>query len=431
MSGKWHLGVSAETDPYRRGFERSYALLKGGSNHFTRAGINSIRPVAPYTENGVEIERPDGPYSSDLFTSKLMQAIRDNHGDGKPFYAYLSFTAPHWPLQAPRELIEKYANRYSEGWDVIRQRRFEKMKSLGLVPADMILPARIEDVPDWNALSSKEQQVEARKMAIYAAMVDNLDSNVGRILTLLDELGETDNTLVVFFSDNGTDAYDRSKRSIYSSFIEDMGYDNSLDNMGAENSLVFAGLGWSQVGSVHHRHYKFMVSEGGMHVPMILRFPGVLAAGQERNAFASVLDLVPTFLDAAGVKAPGTEYQGRSIHPMRGRSLLSYLKNSDARPYADEEAVAFEIFGQGVVFMGPWKAVRLRPPWQDRQWRLYNLLADPGESEDLADSQPGILDEMVKAYELYARENGVIDEPTEVTAYPYKPGHLGDLIPES
>ena len=168
-----------------------------------------------------------------------------------------------------------------------------------------------------------------------------------------------------------------------------------------------------------------------MHVPMILRFPGVLAAGQERNAFASVLDLVPTFLDAAGVKAPGTEYQGRSIHPMRGRSLLSYLKNSDARPYADEEAVAFEIFGQGVVFMGPWKAVRLRPPWQDRQWRLYNLLADPGESEDLADSQPGILDEMVKAYELYARENGVIDEPTEVTAYPYKPGHLGDLIPES
>jgi arylsulfatase len=351
----------------------------------------------------------------------------------------LSFTAPHFPLQAPAEWIDKVGDRYAEGWDVIRQRRFERMQELGLAPRGMTLPSRIGEVPAWDDLSAEERKLEARKMAIYAAMVENLDHNVGRVLSLLDELGESDNTLVVFLSDNGTDPYDRNQRSIYASLRTDFGYDNSFDNLGAANSYVFYGLGWAQVGSVHHRHYKFLPSEGGMHAPMIAHLPkslsperpspGVLGLGEDRAAFTSALDLAATFLDVAGVEPPGRIYRERAVHPMTGRSLLPYLRDGHAVPYGEEEPVAFEIFGHGVVFMGPWKAVRLRPPWEDSVWRLYHLADDPGEQHDLAPEQPERLAQLVAAYDAYAATNGVIEEPDDATAYPYKPGHPGDLIP--
>ncbi len=427
MTGKWHLGLTRETDPFRRGFERTYALLQGTANHFNGDGANANQPKADYTEDGEATERPVGPYSSDLFTDKMIAAIEQGHGDGKPFFALLSFTAPHFPLQAPAPLIDKYAERYADGWDATRQRRFERLQALGLAPAEMTLPPRIEEVPDWHSLTAEERSVEARKMAIFAAMVDNLDANVGRVLGLLEELGETGNTLVVFMSDNGSDPYDRNGRPIYAA-LRERGYDNSLANMGAANSYIFYGLGWAQVGSVHHRHYKFVTSEGGMHAPMIARFPGTLAAGDDRDAFAGALDLAPTFLDVAGVDHPGSEYRGRAVHAMRGRSLLPYIRDSRNVPYAADEPVAFEIFGHGVVFMGPWKAVRLRQPWDDGTWRLYNLATDPGERHDLASVQPEILAGLLEAFERFAAANGVIEEPRDATAYPYKPGHLGDLV---
>jgi len=431
MSGKWHLGLSPETDPFQRGFERSYALAMGGSNHFNGNGLNTLRVKAPYTENGESTERPDGLFSSDLFADKIIESIENGHGDGRPFFAMLSFTAPHWPLQAPAALIEKYADRYVDGWAPTRQRRFERLKEMGLAPAGMSLPPMIEDVPDWDALSDEERRIESKKMAIFAAMVDNLDANVGRVLDTLETLGESDNTLVVFMSDNGTDAYDRSKRPIYAGLKEDLGYDNGFDNMGAASSSIFYGLAWAQVGSVHHRYYKFLPSEGGMHVPMIARLPGVLSAGADRGAFVSALDLVPTFLELAGVDHPGTEYQGRPIHAPSGRSIVPYLHDSTNAPYGDDEPVAFEIFGHGVVYMGSWKAIRLRPPWENNEWRLFDLESDPGEQRDLAGEHPELVSQLVRAYTVYTEENGVIDEPDGVTAYPYKPGHLGDLIPES
>jgi arylsulfatase len=430
MTGKWHLGVEPEQNPHARGFERTYALLQGGASHFTDEGMTALNRRASYTANGEPVQRPAGAYSSDLFTDRLIEAIEADHGDGEPFFAFLAFTAPHFPLQAPVELIDKYADRYEDGWDATRQRRFERMQQMGLAPADMELPPRIAEVPEWAELTEAERRIESRKMAIYAAMVDNLDTNVGRVLDRLDELGEADNTLVVFLSDNGTDPYDRNQRPIYASLRTDFGYDNSLANMGAANSFVFYGLGWAQVGSVHHRHYKFLPSEGGMHAPMIARLPGVLARGENRDAFATALDLAPTFLDLAGAEHPGTEYEGRPVFAPRGRSLVPYLRDPGAAPYSDDEPVAFEIFGHGVVFMGPWKAIRLRPPWEPNSWQLFNLAADPGEQRDLAADRPELLARLVSAYEDFAAANGVIEEPAGVTGYPYRPGHLGDLVPD-
>ena len=199
-------------------------------------------------------------------------------------------------------------NRYVDGWDVTRQGRFERLKEMGLVPADMGLPPRIEEVPDWSDLTDKERQIETKKMAIHAAMVDNLDTNVGRILDLLETLGESENTLVVFMSDNGTDPYDRSQRPMYVARRSELGLTTSYEDMGTDKSYVFYGLGWAQVGSVHHRHYKFLPSEGGMHAPMIARFPGVLTPGDDLDSFSSAVDITPTFLDVANVEHPGTQY---------------------------------------------------------------------------------------------------------------------------
>ena len=200
--------------------------------------------------------------------------------------------------------------------------------------------------------------------------------------------------------------------------------------MGMAKSYIFYGLGWAQVGSVHHRHYKFLPSEGGMHAPMIVRFSGMLTPGDDRDAFTTSVDIVPTFLDVANVDHPGSEYDGRPIYPMRGRSLLPYMNDRRNVPYGDDEPVAFEIYGHKVVFLGSWKAVQLRQPWDRSIWRLYDLSVDPGEQQDLAQEEPELLRELIDAYENFAEENGVIAEPADVLPFPYKPGHLGDLISE-
>ena len=156
----------------------------------------------------------------------------------------------------------------------------------------------------------------------------------------------------------------------------------------------------------------------------------MLTPGDDRDAFTSAVDIVPTFLDVANVDHPGSEYDGRPIYPMRGRSLLPYMNDRRNVPYGDDEPVAFEIYGHKVVFLGSWKAVQLRQPWDRSIWRLYDLSVDPGEQQDLAQEEPELLRELIDAYENFAEENGVIAEPADVLPFPYKPGHLGDLISE-
>jgi arylsulfatase A-like enzyme len=423
MSGKWHLGFEQNLTPHARGFEHSFALLNGTANHFSDDGPNALHPKATYSRDGVRIPRPAG-YSSDLFTDQLLQLIRADQDSGKPFFAYLSFTAPHWPLQAPAKAIEKTLQRYSAGWDVIRQQRFGRMQEMNLVPARMDLSPRLQDVPPWNSLTEDERRYEAKKMAVYAAMVETLDANVGKLIQYLKDAGQYENSVIMFMSDNGTDPYDRSEREIYQRFFAENDYDNSYKNMGAGNSYVFSGPGWAQTGSVHQRYYKFLPTQGGTHGPFIARVPGMLTAGKTLEAFASVADMAPTFLDFAGVAHPGTRYGERSIHAPRGRSMLPYFRGEAERVYALDEPVAFELFGHAAVFMGPWKAVRLRAPWGDGQWSLYNIAEDPAERNDLSVPNAAMLTKLTAAYSNYRTANNVIEEPDDVTAYPAQPKYL-------
>lgn len=423
MTGKWHLGFEPPLRPHSRGFEHTFALLNGTANHFNDQGPNAVQPRATYSRNGQVVDRPEG-YSSELFTGQMLQLIEANKEDGQPFFAYLSFTAPHWPLQAPEITIEKYMGRYDSGWDAIREQRFQRLKKLGLIPEDLQLPGRLPEVPAWSDLSPDEQRNEAKKMAIYAAMVDNLDANVGRLIQYLKDIGQYDNSVIMFMSDNGTDPYDRSERGIYREFFAANNYDNSYQNMGAGNSYPFYGPGWAQAGSVHQSYYKFLPTEGGMRTPFILRLPGVSGEGRTMDAFVSVLDITPTLLDLAEVKHLRTSYKERKVYTPTGRSMLPYLKGDEDALYGADEPVSFELFGHASVFMGNWKAVRIRAPWGDNSWSLFNLESDPAEQIDLSAFEPEQLAVLTTAYEQYRTANGVINEPEDATAYPNKPGYI-------
>ncbi len=424
MSGKWHLGYEDHQTPHARGFEQTFALLNGGGNHFSDDGNNLRNLKSSYRRNGLPTMRPGG-FSSDVFTDQLIKNLAAAEDTDQPFFAYLAFTAPHWPLQAPRETITRYLGTYDEGWDAIRERRFLRMKSMGLIPAHTSLPARIAEVPAWDILSTTERKNEARKMAVYAAMVDNLDANVGRLLQYLKDSQQYDNSLIIFMSDNGADPYDRSQRPAYRSFFADKAYDNSLENMGAGNSYTFAGLGWAQVSSVHQSHYKFLPSEGGTRSPTIVRVPvtenSQRQKGETLNGFASILDITPTLLDVADA---GDQQNKDLTYKPSGKSMLAYLSGEEPAVYGATEPVSFELFGHGAVYMGPWKAMRLRAPWRDSHWALYNLEQDPSEQKDLAQVEPEILDTMLQAFAEYEVSNGVIAEPADVTAYPSKPNYI-------
>jgi len=422
MSGKWHLGFKPQLRPFSRGFESTFALLNGTANHYNEAGPNAAQTRATYTRNGQVVSRPKG-YSSDLFTDELIQNLDLNKKSKQPFFAYLSFTAPHWPLQAPRSTIEKYKNTYDSGWDKIREKRFASMRDKGLIPDNVTLPARVGGVPAWDALSKPEQAVESRKMAVYAAMVDNLDFNIGRLVRHLKAEGEYENTLIIFMSDNGTDPYDRSERGIYKDWIGD-NYRNNLENIGNEDSYTFYGPGWAQVGSVHHRYYKFLPTEGGTHAPLVISYPKLGKQGELKSAFFSVLDITPTILDLAGIEKSEKPDNESAYYVPSGRSILSYLTGASDSVYLPNEAVAFELFGHSSVYMGQWKALSLRPPWGNNAWALYDLSKDPAETLDLSEVAPEKLETMIEAYAQYKLNNKVITEPENATAYPVRPRYI-------
>jgi arylsulfatase len=200
MAGKWHLGTTPEANPHVKGFDRSFVLLEGAGNHYDDQGIFDDAPVSPYTEDGEEAHWKKGDYSTDFYTDKLISFIERNKNDGRPFFAYAAYTSPHWPLQVDPRYRQKYEGRYDEGYDELKQRRFDNLKALGLIPDNAVLPPSHPRVKPWESLSADEQKAEARKMELYAGMVDNLDYNVGRLLQYLKDSGEYDNTLVVFIS---------------------------------------------------------------------------------------------------------------------------------------------------------------------------------------------------------------------------------------
>ena len=401
MTGKWDLGRGAGQVPSARGFEQVFALLPGAGRHFPNPHRDASDALNSYSENGERVAVPDDFYSTYHYTDRMIEYIDANLGDGRPFFAFLSYTAPHYPLQAPRDRIEPYNGWYEEGYQATRSARIERLRELGLFSAGFE-PYRDENLSDWASLTDAERADEARRMQIYAAMVDIMDEEIGRVLDYLHEQGIADDTVVLFMSDNGADAT-----------ATGAGYneadDNSLGNLGDATSYVTVGANWARVSSTPLRLYKTFTTEGGTRVPAILRWPGRVAAGRIDRNFFQVADLMPTLLELAGVKHPADSGETGMLR-MQGRPVTDlWLHGIPA--YGDAD-YAFHTYtearlGGGYARRGDWKLAWWKEDGEFVPGALFNLAEDPAETRDRAAEHLEIVADLGQAWLDYAAQNGV------------------------
>ncbi|KAI1366861.1 alkaline-phosphatase-like protein [Xylaria arbuscula] len=429
MSGKWHLGLTPDRSPKVRGFERSFAHLPACSNHYAYEpqleGADKIPDfmtmsfIALHSEDGEYVRKlPDGWYSSDGYGDKMLSYLKDwkEKGDDRPFFGYLPFTAPHWPLQAPQEYIKKYRGVYDEGPEALRQKRLQRLKDLGMVAQDVEPhPVVADEVKEWEELTDVERANSCRAMECFAGMVEAIDANVGKVTKYLEEIGELDNTFICFLSDNGAEgaAYE-AYPIVQSNMLQHLQkyYDNNIDNLGNGNSFIWYGPRWAQAATAPSRLYKAYTTEGGVRVPYMMKppatFSGQVPGGSITHQFATVMDLAPTILDMAGVKHPAPTYQGREIVGMRGKSMVPYLAKQAETIHEKDFINGWETCGRAACRRGDWKIVFIPKPKGPERWQLYNLAKDPGEVHDLAEQEPEKLKELLKLWDIYVLETGVI-----------------------
>jgi arylsulfatase len=402
-AGKWHLGTTEVHSPKAAGFQRSYMLLGGSANHF-RAGGSRATSTTLYREDDDLVDYPEGRYSTDLYTDRLIEFIELDHGDGRPFFAYAAYTSPHWPLQVPDDYLDKYLGAYDEGYDALRVRRFETLQAVGIIPESSALPPRNDSVEPWVELTSAAQQIEARKMELYAAMVENLDFHVGRLISTLKTQGVYDDTLIVFMSDNGPDGGDHiNEDSARGRYLRSQ-YDNSYENMGKVNSWVTYAVPWAEAGSAPFSRWKNFTREGGISAAMIAAGPGVASGGTIDSTYLTVMDLAPTFLELGGATYP----DDGSVVPMLGESMVEFLAGSESQVHDENYVTTLYHGGKALLRQGQWKIVTLDPPFDESQFQLFDIEADPGETTNLALRYPDRMASMLALWRVKRQELGIV-----------------------
>jgi arylsulfatase len=408
MAGKWHLGHEPGTLPSDRGFERSLSLLVGGASHWAdMLGILPMDDPAKYTRDGKFLDSlPAEFYSSRSYADFLIDAIRENRNDGKPFLAYLAFTAPHDPVQVPEPWLSKYRGQYDEGYEALKAARWEAAKRAGVVPKSAALPERHPKVKPWSELSEDEQALEGRGMEVYAGMIEAMDYHYGRVVDSLKDIGKYDNTVIIFLSDNGANPwYSREYPEVRETgFLEK--FDNSLSNIGNPRSNYAYGMGFATGSGGPLDRFKMTVSEGGIRVPLLIAAPGI-KGGRQIDAFAYVTDIMPTILALTGQRYPA-EFDGREVEPMRGRSMVGILDGTKETIYSSTEFVGGEMGGGKWMRQGDFKAVLVPPPYGKGDWKLFQVSVDPGETNDLSKSMPDKLELLAAAWDRYAKDVGVV-----------------------
>ncbi len=388
MAGKWHVGYfGKEKWPLARGFERYYGIISGGTNYF--------HPTPP---RGLTLQdqpvEPEGPnyYITDAFTDYAIRFVREAAKDGRPFFLYLAYTSPHWPLQAPADVVAKYRGKYLIGWDRLRQQRYDRMIRMGLVDPKWELPPR--DCRPWDSLSEQKKREMDFRMSIYAAQVDRMDWNIGRLLQTLRELGRLDNTLLLFLSDNGGCAEGGELGG------------GSPKDLGTDRGWVLSyGRCWAQVSNTPFRRYKHFVHEGGISTPLIVHWPRrIKDPGSFRRQPGYLPDIMATCVDVSGAEYPKT-FHGNSIPPMEGKSLLPAIL--DNRPI-QREAMFWEHEGNRAIRIGNWKLVARG---RKGKWELYNLADDRSEMHDLAAKYPERVKEMSEKWLAWAKRCHVLPYP--------------------
>jgi len=420
MTGKWHLGsANAGADPSQRGFSRSFALLDSGASYF-----NNMLPLmgpgkAEYSDNGVLLDSlPENFYSTRFYAEKMIEYLTQDANDDSPFFAYLAFTAPHFPLQAPVESIAKYQGAYDDGYDALHAQRLKRLQDMGLVATDIEPFPRSLTEQAWEDLSPQSQAAESRKMEIYAAMIDDLDHYVGKVIEYLKRQGEYDNTVIFFMSDNGAEGHLHKHGLGPLAGWAKQCCDNSFENLGKADSYVMLGPNWVRAAVAPFRMFKGFTSEGGIRAPAFVHFPSQIGVGETSSALVTVTDIMPTLLQLADVEHPGSDYKGRDLLPIQGKSMLAMLRNETDTVHGEDFSMGWELLGKRAIRKGDWKIIWETSHvdwWESRdlgikrdEWQLYNLATDPAELMDLSHKEPEQLARMIELWESYARENGVV-----------------------
>jgi len=384
MTGKWHLGLHRQnTWPLQRGFDRYYGCLSGACNYFKPGGGRGI------TQDNSPVETDDDFYATDTFTDYACEFISDATAtDNRPFFLYLAYNAPHWPLNAKPEEFRKYLGTYRDGWESLMQNRFAKQQQLGLfgnnvTPAPHVGPA-------WDSLSERQREDLDAIMAAYAGCIDSIDQNIGELVDHLQELGKFENTVIFFLSDNG--ACQEGGRLGKGSAA--MVLDPPLETTDG----VRLGLAWANACNTPFRLYKHFVHEGGACTPLITHWPAGISP-ERRGQFVRQFAYLPDFM-ATCVELAGTEYPDEAP-PCEGVSMASLLTGCDQPIHT--EPIFWEHEGNAAVRQGKWKLVRqYRKPWE-----LYDIDADRTELNDLAETHAAKRDELIGRWTAWAKQNGV------------------------
>jgi arylsulfatase A-like enzyme len=389
MSGKWHLGNKSPQRPYDRGFDEYYGLMDGAVNYFNPAQPDPEHKggkVRTFGHNDQLVtEFPPGFYTTDAFTEHAITTIKRFSQEQKPFFVHLAFNSPHYPLHAFPEDIAKYRGKYRQGWDELRRARHARQIALGIVDPKWKLPP-----PDNRSYAWAEanQDWEDLRMATYAAMVDRMDQNIGRVLQTLKELGLEENTIVMFLSDNG-------------GCTEEPGGRDPTQEPGIVSTYTAVGPAWGFAQNTPFRRYKSWSNEGGISTPFIVRWPGHVKAGSKTNQIGHIIDVLPTCLEVAGAK-PLATINGAKTQPLEGASLASVLRG-EQRPAPTQ--LLWEWSGNCAVREGKWKAV-----WDTlnaaKQWQLYDIDADRTETTDLAAQNPDVVKKLSADYLRWAKALG-------------------------
>jgi arylsulfatase len=415
MAGKWHMGEEPGNWPAALGFERDFTLLQGGGSSWSDMMYpNPAHPRLTFTLNGKLLDKlPEDHFSTEAYANFIMKSVDENQADAKPFLAYLSFQAVHSPFAVPDDWLDKYKGQYDQGYEALRAARLARMKELGIVGKEVQPFPRLPRIPAWDSLTPEQRKLSARRMEIYAAMLANMDHHIGRVLDHLKEADQLDNTLVIFFSDNGPEPTELATL-VASAFSADAkewfmkNFDQRPENWGRKGSAVDYGVAWAQAGSVPFRLFKGYVSEGGIRSPLIIAGPGVKQTGGVNSALLHVMDIAPTLYELAGAEHPSQKPNGK-IAPLQGKSLVPLLAGKSGAVRGERDWVGWELFGNRALRRGDWKILHLlRAAGGTGEWQLFNLKADPAETHDLAKDNPDRLKELVALWDEYAKNNGVI-----------------------
>jgi arylsulfatase A-like enzyme len=435
--GKWHLANTEDCGPtgpfdhwpLQRGFDRFYGFLGGATDQFAPELVEDNHVLEPRVRPGYHLSEDLVDRSIELISTH--QALAPQ----RPFFCYLAFGATHSPHQVPDEYIEKYRGRYDEGWDVVRQRWFERQLELGIVPPDTQLAPRNPGVPAWDELPEDQRKLFARMQEVFAGFLDHTDTQVGRLVDHLEATGALENTVIVVLSDNGA-----SQEGGHLGTVNELRYFNqiredvadslvAIDELGGPRVYNNYPRGWAQVGNTPLRFYKQNTYEGGIRDPLVVHWPrGIEDAGGIRPQYHHVVDVMPTILECVGIERP-REFRGVPQEPMAGVSFAYTFTKDGATIPTTREAQYYEMIGHRAIWADGWKAVTMhRPgtPFDEDEWALYHTDEDFSESVDLAEEHPDVLQSLIERWWEEAERHGVLplDDRTSVLFTLRRPGTL-------